>query len=125
MISAYRLSVRGCIAAVSFARGHSAAESEYRKTSHTAQALGTHARTRTAGRSGQNPDTVSSDYDFLFREYSIQGRWPSPDPGGLGAVNPTIPQTRDRYAYFLNNPLAFVDPLGSIHAIGIMLATNL
>src|SRR5262245_6749708 len=33
---------------------------------------------------GQNPDTVSADYDFLYRPYSIQGRWPTPDPSGLG-----------------------------------------
>jgi len=27
---------------------------------------------------GQNPDTTSGDYDFLYREHSIQGRWASP-----------------------------------------------
>jgi RHS repeat-associated protein len=61
---------------------------------------------------GQNPDTVSGDYDFQFREYSTEGRWPSPDPAGLGAVNPMNPQSWNRYAYVLNNPLGFVDPLG-------------
>ncbi len=54
---------------------------------------------------GQNQDTVSGDYDFLAREYSIQGRWPSPDPAGLAAVNPANPQSWNRYAYVLNNPL--------------------
>jgi len=61
---------------------------------------------------GMNPDTVSSDYDFLAREYSIQGRWPSPDPAGLAAVNPANPQSWNRYSYVINNPLALVDPLG-------------
>ena len=60
----------------------------------------------------QNPDTVSSDYDFLYRPYSTQGRWPTPDPSGLSAVDPTNPQSWNRYPYVLNAPLAFVDPNG-------------
>ena len=63
---------------------------------------------------GQNSDTVTGDYDFLYREYSTQGRWPEPDPAGLGAVDPTNPQSWNRYAYVLNNPLGYVDPLGLI-----------
>jgi RHS repeat-associated protein len=62
---------------------------------------------------GQNPDTVSTLYDFTFREYSpSQGRWISPDPAGLSAVDPTNPQSWNRYAYVLNNPLIAIDPLG-------------
>lgn len=64
---------------------------------------------------GMNADTTSSsnpDYDFLYREYSTQGRWASPDPAGLAAVDPSIPQSWNRYAYVRNNPLALVDPLG-------------
>src|SRR5262249_34302546 len=61
---------------------------------------------------GEGQDTVSGDYDFLFREYSIQGRWPSPDPAGLKAVDPTNPQSWNRYAYVLDDPLALTDPLG-------------
>ena len=67
---------------------------------------------------GQNPDTVSTDYDFLFREYSIQGRWSSPDPAGLSAANPALPQSWNRYAYVLGNPLAFTDPLGLCGQVG-------
>ena len=61
---------------------------------------------------GQNQDTVAGLYDLPAREYSIQGRWPSPDPAGLAAVDPSNPQPWNRYAYVLNNPLSFIDPLG-------------
>jgi RHS repeat-associated protein len=47
------------------------------------------------------------------REYHpTQGRWITPDPGGSAAVDPTNPQTWNRYAYVLNNPLTATDPLG-------------
>ena len=62
---------------------------------------------------GQNQDTLAGVYDFLFREHDPnQGRWASPDPAGLAAVDPSDPQSWNRYAYVENNPLAFVDPLG-------------
>jgi len=49
----------------------------------------------------------------MFRRYSpVQGRWISPDPAGLGAVDPSNPQTWNRYAYVLNNPAVLIDPLG-------------
>lgn len=74
----------------------------------------TYAQSGTADISftGQSPDTVSGDYDFLFREYSTEGRWPSPDPAGISAVDPTTPQSWNRYAYVLNNPLDSVDFFG-------------
>lgn len=65
---------------------------------------------------GMNADTTSGtnnpDYDFLFREYSIQGRWVQPDPAGLAAVDGSNPQSWNRYAYVANDPVDFVDPLG-------------
>jgi RHS repeat-associated protein len=61
---------------------------------------------------GQRQDTVAGLYDFPAREYSIQGRWPSPDPAGLAAVDPSNPQSWNRYAYVFNNPLLLVDPTG-------------
>jgi RHS repeat-associated protein len=62
---------------------------------------------------GQNDDTVSNLYDFLFREYHpVQGRWISPDPAGLAAVNPMNPQTWNRYAYVGGSPLTSTDFLG-------------
>ncbi|MGB6633422.1 MAG: RHS repeat-associated core domain-containing protein, partial [Terriglobales bacterium] len=66
---------------------------------------------------GQNQDTVpnanSGLYDFLYREYNPQqSRWIRPDRAGLGAVNPAVPQTWNRYAYVGNSPLNIVDKLG-------------
>lgn len=40
-----------------------------------------------------------------------QGRFTSPDPGNAGAT-PDDPQSWNMYAYGLNNPLRYVDPLG-------------
>jgi RHS repeat-associated protein len=51
-------------------------------------------------------------YEFPAREYVDQGRWASADPAGLAAVNPAFPQSWNRYAYVLNNPLSYVDPTG-------------
>ena len=39
-----------------------------------------------------------------------QGRWVSPDPAGLGAVDLTNPQSLNRYVYVMNDPLDNVDP---------------
>ena len=65
---------------------------------------------------GQTQDVIAGPtgiYDFLFRQQaSSQGRWLVPDPAGLAAVDITNPQTWNRYAYVLNNPLSFIDPLG-------------
>jgi RHS repeat-associated protein len=70
---------------------------------------------------GQNQDTVSGTltntspglYDFPYREYDpAQGRWISPDPAGSAAVDPTNPQSWNRYSYVMNNPLANIDPTG-------------
>jgi RHS repeat-associated protein len=72
--------------------------------------------TGTADRSftGQNQDLGATDeYDFMYRQYhATQGRWIQPDPGGLASVDPTNPQTWNRYAYVHNSPLANVDPDG-------------
>lgn len=62
---------------------------------------------------GNNEDTTTNLYDAQAREYGIQGRWPSPDPAGLRAVNPSDPQTWNRYAYVRNNPLLLTDVSGT------------
>ncbi len=57
--------------------------------------------------------SVTDEYDFPARSLqTTQGRWISPDPAGLDAVDPTNPQTWNRYAYVTNNPLLFTDPDG-------------
>lgn len=64
---------------------------------------------------GQNQDlTPNGDmYDFLYRQYHApQGRWISPDPAGVAAVDPANPQSWNRYAYVNNSPLDSMDPLG-------------
>jgi RHS repeat-associated protein len=61
---------------------------------------------------GENQDITAGLYDFPAREYSIEGRWPSPDPAGLGATDPGNPQSWNRYAYVLNNPLNLTDSTG-------------
>jgi RHS repeat-associated protein len=48
----------------------------------------------------------------LFRKYSsAQGRWTTPDPY-LGSIDLANPQSLNRYAYVLNNPVNLRDPLG-------------
>ncbi len=62
---------------------------------------------------GQTADVVSDEYDFMYREYhSTQGRWISPDPAGMSAVTLGNPQSWNRYAYVINNPLSLIDPSG-------------
>ena len=51
-------------------------------------------------------------YETPNREFSVVGRWLSPDPAGLGAVDMANPQTWNRYAYVAANPLSAVDPTG-------------
>ncbi len=67
---------------------------------------------------GQNKDTAWLEYDFLYRQYDPQqGRWISPDPAGLIAVDPTSPQSWNRYAYVGNNPTSAVDSVGLCDAV--------
>ena len=72
---------------------------------------------------GNDQDTTTNLYDAQFREYGIQGRWPSPDPAGVAAANPANPQTWNRYAYVMNNPLTYVDPSG-LHICSYLLAST-
>jgi RHS repeat-associated protein len=67
---------------------------------------------------GQNPDTNANLYDFMYREYGIQGRWPSPDPLRSGAFNLAEPQSLNLYAYVRNTPMTQVDPLG-LTSVGV------
>lgn len=68
---------------------------------------------------GKERDTESGNDYFGARYYSsAMGRWMSPDPSNQG-VDFYLPQTWNRYAYSVNNPLVLVDRNGywvtSIH----------
>jgi RHS repeat-associated protein len=68
---------------------------------------------------GQRQDITSGIYDFQYREYNpAHGRWISADPAGIAAVNPSNPQTWNRYPYVANEPLAATDPTGLVIWIG-------
>jgi RHS repeat-associated protein len=68
---------------------------------------------------GQNQDLRPDLYDFTYRDYhAANGRWISPDPAGMGAVDPANPQTWNRYAYVGNNPLGNVDADGQDELAG-------
>jgi len=60
-------------------------------------------------------DAENNSDHFGAREYAkTQGRWMTPDPAGLAAVNPRNPQTWNRYAYVTNNPVSYRDPSGLV-----------
>ncbi|HEV3277922.1 MAG TPA: RHS repeat-associated core domain-containing protein, partial [Terriglobia bacterium] len=47
------------------------------------------------------------------RMYSYgKGRWMTPDPAGLAAGDASNPESLNRYAYVMNNPMALTDPSG-------------
>lgn len=53
-------------------------------------------------------------WDTPNRELSMVGRWLSPDPAGLGAVDFANPQSWNRYSYVGNQPLTRSDPSGLV-----------
>ena len=64
---------------------------------------------------GLPQDTENSSAHAMFRNLSTtQSRWLRPDPYN-GSYDITNPQSFNRYAYAMNNPLAYVDPSGLDH----------
>jgi RHS repeat-associated protein len=62
---------------------------------------------------GDERDSETDLDHTWFRQYSSQlGRWMTPDPAGLAAVDPSNPQSWNRYSYVSNNPMNVIDPLG-------------
>lgn len=67
---------------------------------------------------GMEQVVAADEYETPIREYhTAQGRWISPDPAGLNAVDPSNPQTWNRYAYVMNNPLSNIDPTGLLRGL--------
>ncbi|MCC6589862.1 MAG: RHS repeat-associated core domain-containing protein [Bryobacterales bacterium] len=58
-------------------------------------------------------ENAETGLDYFGARYfsSAQGRFTSPDPL-LNSGRPWLPQSWNRYAYSLNNPLRFIDPDG-------------
>jgi RHS repeat-associated protein len=56
---------------------------------------------------------TATGLDYFGARYfsGAQGRFTSPDPL-LSSGRPWLPQSWNRYAYTLNNPLRYTDPLG-------------
>lgn len=62
---------------------------------------------------GQEYDPEVQSYSFPFRYYRPQtGNFMSADPAGLDSRDPSNPQSLDRYAYVLGDPVNNLDPLG-------------
>jgi RHS repeat-associated protein len=62
---------------------------------------------------GDEQDAETALAHTLFRQYSSSiGRWMTPDPAGLAAVNLANPQSWNRYGYVLDDPTDLADPLG-------------
>src|SRR5579871_6378098 len=59
---------------------------------------------------GDERDSETGLDHTLFRQYSSNtGNWLSPDPAGLAAVDPSNPQSWNRYVYALNDSLNLID----------------
>ena len=62
---------------------------------------------------GQWVDTPDNLNDFQHRLLApMMGRWLSPDPAGIAAVNFSDPQSWNEYAYVGDQPLEATDPTG-------------
>ena len=60
----------------------------------------------------ENDSETGLNHTWFRQQSPMQGRWLSPDPAGLAAVDLSNPQSLNRYAYALNNPLKYIDPYG-------------
>jgi RHS repeat-associated protein len=62
---------------------------------------------------GDERDSETGLDHTWFRQYSSSlGRWMTPDPADLAAVDPSNPQSWNRYAYVANQPIDSTDPSG-------------
>ena len=58
-----------------------------------------------------NPESGTNETTYR-QQAPVQGRWLTPDPAGMAAVDITNPQSWNMYAYVNNNPVSNTDPLG-------------
>jgi len=64
---------------------------------------------------GQDHDFGSGEDHFFYRMYAnTDGRWTTPDPAGMAAVDPMNPQSWNKYGYTNNNPVSAMDPTGLV-----------
>jgi RHS repeat-associated protein len=62
---------------------------------------------------GMEYDPETGFYHTLYRYYNPRlASWITPDPAGLAAADLSNPQSLNRYAYALNAPTIYTDPLG-------------
>jgi RHS repeat-associated protein len=60
----------------------------------------------------QRDNESGNDYALMRSYVNRLARFSSPDPAGLAAVDPSNPQSWNRYAYVTNDPAALTDPTG-------------
>jgi RHS repeat-associated protein len=74
---------------------------------------------------GMERDVETGNDHAWFRNYEQNlGRWMSPDPAGLMAVDPSNPQTWNGYAYVVNDPCSLTDALGLKYLCTLNVAVN-
>jgi RHS repeat-associated protein len=74
---------------------------------------------------GMELDSETGFYHTLNRYYNPKlGSWMTPDPAGMGAADPGDPQSVNRYAYALNNPINLSDPSGLSSGCKLMADPN-
>ncbi|HEV2460741.1 MAG TPA: hypothetical protein VGS80_20495, partial [Ktedonobacterales bacterium] len=72
---------------------------EYTPFGFNVAGSGTGYRSFTGAKQDIDYSHTGGQYDFLMREYNpIQGRWWTPDPAGLAAVDPNNPHGRKPHA---------------------------
>ncbi len=58
---------------------------------------------------------LETGLDHMAKRYysAVEGRWTTPDPAGLAAVDTSSPQSWNRYSYVSDNPVSETDPMGT------------
>ncbi len=81
-------------------------------TADVASASFARSREPASGRTFDHRDARGNDADSMHARYysPIAGRFLTPDP--INSADPANPQSWNKYAYALNNPINYVDPDG-------------